>query len=110
MATDIFPTAKQSRFKSRSTSVIFDETTDVMSKVITASEDGSLSVEIQDTYMTTPGTIAEEYWLVWKNINRDDVLQDQMNCVVRNLNDKGYSVNRKTNPVTDNTFIWVIRW
>lgn len=110
MATDIFPTAKESRFKSRSTSLIFEESTSLMEQVILASEAGDLSVEIGNTYMTNPGTIAEEYWLVWKNINRDDVFQDQMNNVIKYFNDRGYTISRKTNPETERTFIWVIRW
>lgn len=107
----IFPVAKDARKISRSITLIHDEISSIERAVLESSEAGLLSIELSNSYMTTPGTDeAREYYLVWAGHKMNEVLTDQMNEVMRNFKDRGYSITRKTNNSTLNTFVWVVRW
>lgn len=106
-----FPVANDARKLSRSITLIHNEITAIEAKVLAVAELGGLMIEIDDTYMTTSSTqVAEEYYLVWSGHKKDEVLTDQMNEVIRNFKDRGYSITRKTNTSSLNTFNWVVRW
>jgi hypothetical protein len=69
--------------------------------------------------INTPGTgtasvrqqsQSELYYLAWKNLVPSRVLEDQMNQVIQNFKNLQYSIVRKTNPQTQNTFFWELQW
>jgi len=69
--------------------------------------------------INTPGTgtatlrrqnQSELYFLSWKNLVPNRVLEDQMNQVIQNFKNLKYSIVRKTNPETQTTFFWELQW
>lgn len=62
------------------------------------------------TVTLNPEGIAEEYYDIWKGIDTDRVKLDQMNRVIRHFEDKGYTIVRVINPITNQTFKWVLYW
>jgi hypothetical protein len=55
-------------------------------------------------------TQSELYYLSWKNLVPNRILDDQMNQVIQNFKNLQYSIVRKTNPQTQNTFFWELQW
>lgn len=69
--------------------------------------------------INTPGTgtasvrqqiQSQIYYLAWKNLVPNRVLEDQMNQVIQNFKNLQYSIVRKTNPLTQSTFFWELQW
>ena len=58
---------------------------------------------------------SQDYFLVWKNQTPSDSklsrpMQDQMTEVVNYFTNIGYTITRTTNPATNNTLAWSLRW
>lgn len=56
-----------------------------------------------------------DYYSVWTNCPVSNNLlirpyEDQMSAVIKYFTDLGYTITRTVNPVTGNTFSWVIKW
>lgn len=63
------------------------------------------------TVTLDPRGLAEEYYDVWKMIKTDRVRQDQMKQVIDYFEKKNFTIQRVTNPVTENqTFFWHLSW
>ena len=110
MATTIFPTASTLRAQKQTSTTVHSEVLLLENDVLAASEAGNLTVTISDSNFTIPGSTAQVYYNVWKDLSTDAVKELEMNTVISYFTDKGYSINRITNTVTNNTFSWVISW
>ena len=56
-----------------------------------------------------------DYYQVWTNCMASNNLlirpyEDQMNSVIKYFTDLGYTITRSANPLTGNTFQWIIKW
>jgi hypothetical protein len=51
-----------------------------------------------------------EYFNVWSNLVSDRKLKSEMDMVVTYFEKLGYSITRRTNLNTSNTFEWIIQW
>lgn len=69
--------------------------------------------------INTPGTgtasfrqqsQSQLYYLAWKELFPNRVLEDQMNQVIQNFKNLQYSIVRKTNALTQSTFFWELQW
>jgi mevalonate pyrophosphate decarboxylase len=99
-------TAAQARSKAQNDLVIFNEVRDIELSILTASADGDYEVTLTDTAMTTAST----YYNVWRGNTSDRAKEKQMAVIVQYFADLGYTIDRKTNPTTGNTFSWTIYW
>ena len=82
---------------------------DTMVNSIEVLDGGYGYIEIPTVSLIIQG-LATEYYYVWVGVNESSVKTDQMNKVIKNFQDKGYSMIRISNPDTTNTFIWKINW
>lgn len=55
-------------------------------------------------------TTSRLYYQVWQGLIKDRALQIQMDQVEKYFKDLNYSIVRKTNTSTNNTFYWEIKW
>lgn len=58
---------------------------------------------------------SKDYFKVWKNLCPSNQMltrpyTDQMDSVIKYFTDLGYSITRYTNPETNNTLAWSIKW
>lgn len=58
---------------------------------------------------------SRDYWTVWQNgIPSDPLLSrpyaDRMDTVINYFTNLGYKIIRRTNPSTNNTFVWRVTW
>lgn len=89
--------------------VEFYETKHLEEAILLSAIDGSISVIVTDSTMTS-GDTGREYFSVWKGDVIDDSLNDHMNQVIKYFNNSGYKIIRKLNTTTTNTFQWEIFW
>lgn len=106
--------AAQARAKSTQDMIVFEECTAIMRAIITDSTAGLYDSYIEDsTTMTNsnPETLdSKKYFSVWKGVETDRALQNQMNQVIKHFDNLGYKIERITNTNTGNTFKWHIYW
>lgn len=55
-------------------------------------------------------TPAQLYYRTWQGLRKDRAQIDHMNGVIKHFQDLQYQIRRRTNPVTGNTFEWVLAW
>ncbi len=109
--SSVFPNAKDARNLSRNIQIINGEVNKIEDSITNALVQGEYSVTVNDSFMTTPLTsAAQAYYSSWKGNEPSIVLDDQMKQVEIYFTNKGYSINRKTNISTQNTFEWILRW
>jgi hypothetical protein len=58
---------------------------------------------------------SRDYWAVWKNLtpSNPDLARpyaDQISTIISYFTNLGYTINQQTNPITENTFQWVVKW
>lgn len=106
MIESIMLTATQARNKAQNDLVIFNEVRNIELAVLTAAAAGSYEVTLNDTAMTTSST----YFNVWRGNASDRAKEKQMATIIRYFSDLGYTIDRKTNASTGNTFNWTIYW
>lgn len=99
-------TASEARAKSQNDSVIFNEIRDIEDAVLTAVSAGSYEATVTGTTMT--GSMA--YYNVWQGTVDDRAKFIQMGQVITYFTDLGYSIDRRTNSATGNTFKWLVSW
>ena len=99
-------TATEARAKAQNDVTIFTEIRNIEDAVLSAISDGDYSVEVTDTTMTLSVT----YCNVWQGVTDDRAKFIQMNQIVTYFTDLGYSVERRINSSTSNTFKWIISW
>jgi hypothetical protein len=105
----VFPTAKDARDGSRNNLKIYDEIRFIEQAILAAIGEGLLIVQIKTSPMTNVETGIPYYATLFEDAN-DRSLAEQMNIVEKNFVDLGYTVVRKQNTVTGNTFYWEILW
>jgi hypothetical protein len=101
--------ASQARIRARNDMAVYEEVKALEMTIIESSMSGNLDCTISDTPMTA-GASSQLYYADWYGISANKVLRDQMEQVIANFTKLGYSIERKTNPVTGNTFSWIIAW
>lgn len=99
-------TATQARNKAQNDLVIFNEVRDIESAILTASADGLYEVTANETSMTSSAS----YFNVWQGVTPDRSKEVQMASVIKYFTDLGYSIERKVNLTSGNTFDWQVFW
>ena len=99
-------TATEARAKAQNDVVIFTEIRNIEDAVLSAISDGYYNAEVTDTTMTLSVT----YCNVLQGVTDDRAKYIQMNQIVTYFTDLGYSVERRINSSTSNTFKWIISW
>lgn len=109
-------TAAEARAKAQNDSVIFNEIREIEDAIITAASAGDYDATVKGTIMTAevgiPNVVqtARVYFNVWQGSVDDRAKFIQMGKVITYFTDLGYSIDRRTNPVTGDTFIWIVSW
>jgi hypothetical protein len=105
--------AGQARSKAQNDLVIFKEVRNIEEAILTAIAAGSYSVDVTNTLMTSTTTGVETarlYFTAWQGITPDRSKEIQMNTVITYFTDFGYTIERKTNALTGDTFKWTVLW
>ena len=102
-------TADQARLRARNDIVVYNEVKAIELAVLTAAASGALDCVISVSGMTN-GATSPLYYADWTGAQPDPVLRDQIQQVITNFTKLGYSVERKTNIDTGNTFQWILAW
>jgi hypothetical protein len=107
-------TAAQARAKSQNDVLVFQEIRDIEDAVLSAISSGLYEATITGTTMTAtalPGrTTAIQYFNTWQGSIDDRAKYLQMGTVLTYFTDLGYSIERRTNATTSDTFKWVVSW
>lgn len=113
MTISVMLNASQARSKAQNDLNIFKEVRDIEEAILTAIVAGSYNVDVVDTIMTstTTGVVtARLYFTAWQGITPDRAKEIQMNSVITYFTDLGYTIERKTNALTGDTFKWTVLW
>ena len=110
--------AAEARAKSQNDSVIFNEVRDIEDAILSSVSSGLYDTTVSGTTMTATDTagspapiaIARIYFTTWQGAIDDRAKFIQMADVVTYFTDLGYSIERRTNPLTGDTFVWKISW
>jgi hypothetical protein len=102
-------TAEQARLKARNDMVVYNEVKAIEMAIIQASSDGELDVTVATTEMTN-GDTAPAYYNEWKGVAPNVILRDRMTQVIASFTKLGYTLERKTNQATGDTFVWIAAW
>ena len=67
------------------------------------------------TFVIIPYATSKDYFKAWKgqSLSNEQLLRpytERMDTVVSYFINLGYNINRLTNPVTNNTFMWFLQW
>ena len=107
-------TANQARAKSQNDALVFNEVRDIEDAILTAIGNGLYEATVYGTTMTateTPESLtAIVYFNTWQGSIDDRAKYLQMGHVITYFTDLGYSIERRTNALTGNTFKWVLSW
>jgi hypothetical protein len=140
MTLPVMLTAAQARAKARNDWIIYNEIRAIERAILmavgTGSSESYVGVVLTNTHMTgeTPDaissegngiliteadiplegeetqTVAREYLQVWQGSRTDRAKDLQMSEIVKYFTDLGYSITRKVNRSTGDTFKWIIYW
>ena len=114
MAISVMLSAGQARSKAQNDLVIFKEVRDIEEAILTAIVAGSYNVDVVDSTMTstsvTDVVTSRLYLTAWQGITPDRAKEIQMNSVITYFTDLGYTIERKTNAQTGDTFKWTVLW
>ena len=99
-------TATEARAKAKNDVVIFNEIREIEDSILYSIDAGQYSAEVTDTTMTLSVT----YCNVWQGVSEDRAKFIQMGQIVTYFTDLGYSVERRINSSSSNTFKWIISW
>jgi hypothetical protein len=103
---NVMLTATEARAKAQNDVIIFTEIRNIEDEILTAISAGYYIAEVTDTTMT----LSVNYCNVWQGVVDDRAKYIQMNHIVSYFTDLGYSVERRVNSSTSNTFKWIISW
>lgn len=103
MTYPIFLTAKMAREKSRNNVRIQNEIRTLEDNILEAVQNGKLSTIVSNSGMT----INNNYYLVWKKMNIDKVLSDEMEQVISFFKQLGFNIVRKEE---NHAMVWQIDW
>jgi hypothetical protein len=115
---NVMLTAAEARAKAQNDSVIFNEIRDIEDAILSAASSGDYDATVSGTTMTatdstgnpTPISIARAYFNVWQGSVDDRSKYIQMGKVITYFADLGYSIERRTNSTTGDTFTWIVSW
>ena len=107
-------TATQARAKSQNDSLVFNEIRDIEDAILTAIGNGLYEASVIGTVMTStvsPALLTSiVYFNTWQGTIDDRAKYLQMGQIITYFTDLGYAIERRTNPLTGNTFKWVLSW
>jgi len=107
-------TAAEARAKTQNDTVIFNEIRDIEDTILTSVAAGLYDVNVFETTMTATDPVgviaARVYFTTWQGGVDDRAKFIQMNKVITYFTDLGYSIERRTNSTTGDTFNWHISW
>jgi hypothetical protein len=115
---NIMLTATEARAKAQNDTVIFREIRDIEDAILTATASGGYDATVNGTTMTATNNVgspapisqARIYFNVWQGSVDDRAKFVQMGKIITYFTDLGYSIERRTNPSTGDTFSWIISW
>lgn len=138
MTLPVMITAAQARSKARNDWIIYNEIRAIERAILlaTGATESYMGVVLTNTIMTgevqdsassegddilvveadipledeNPQIVARLYNQVWQGARTDRAKDLQMAEIVKYFTDLGYSINRKTNRSTGDTFKWIIYW
>lgn len=113
MTVSVMLSAGQARAKAQNDLTIFGEVRDIEEAILTAIAAGNYNADVVGTVMTstTDGVAdARLYFNAWQGITPDRSKEIQMNQVITYFTDLGYTIERKTNALTGDTFKWTVLW
>lgn len=110
---NLIPSANSAKQCSGNDLIIFSEVTDITRAILEARCQGVMEVQVFDTFMTSLEDTTGEgkiYYKVFQEHLDDRIREMHMNEVIKCFKKKGYSITRKTNPLTGETFLWELKW
>lgn len=113
MTISVMLSAGQARAKAQNDLTIFREVRDIEEAILTAIAAGNYSVDVTSTLMTSTTdqvALARLYFTAWQGITPDRSKEIQMNLIITYFTDLGYTIERKTNALTGDTFKWTVLW
>jgi len=138
MTLPVMLTAAQARAKARNDWIIYNEIRAIERAILlaTGATESYMGVVLTNTVMTgeledtissegddilavesdipledtDPQIVARLYNQVWQGARTDRAKDLQMSAIVTYFTDLGYSITRKTNRSTGDTFKWVVYW
>jgi hypothetical protein len=112
--SNIMLTAAQARAKAQNDVIVFNEIRDIEDAILTAVSAGLYEATVTGTTMTATTmpdrTTAILYFNTWQGIIDDRAKYIQMGQILTYFTNLGYSIERRTNSVTSDTFKWVVSW
>ena len=118
-----FPTATLARERGQDNSLIAQEISILELRVLTAIAANALtttstdlttvtvnSTTITGSPMTNNNTVGESFYKVWKGTIVSTLQTEQMSEVMTHFTSKKYTIVRKKNTTTNDTFYWEINW
>jgi hypothetical protein len=111
---NVMLTASEARAKAQNDVVIFNEIRDIEDAILTAVNAGSYDTDVVGTTMTATAAPARStaivYFNTWQGTVDDRAKYIQMGQVITYFTDLGYSIERRTNSTTGDTFKWIVSW
>jgi len=118
-----FPTASLARERGQDNSLIAQEISILEMRVLSAIASNALSTTANDTTtvtingtvvtgspMTNDDATGEAFYSVWKGNTESTLRSEQMSEVINHFTSKKYTITRKKNTTTNDTFYWEISW
>jgi hypothetical protein len=118
-----FPTASYARDRGQDNNLIAQEITILELRVLSAIANNALSTTSSDTTtvtinatvitgspMTNDDATGEAFYSVWKGSVESTLKSEQMREVMTHFSSKKYTIVRKKNTITNDTFYWEISW
>ena len=118
-----FPTATLARERGQNNSLIAQEISILEMRVLAAITANALTITSTDVTtvsinsttitgspMTNNDATGESYYKVWKGTTVSTLQTEQMSEVMTHFTSKKYTIVRKKNTTTNDTFYWEINW
>jgi len=118
-----FPTATLARDRGQNNSLIAQEISILEIRVLAAIATNALTITSTDittvsingttvtgSPMTNNDATGESYYKVWKGTTTSTLQTEQMSEVMTHFTSKKYTIVRKKNTTTNDTFYWEISW
>lgn len=106
MSYQHFPTASQNRDIARDRGVIHSEITAIQQAIILATQEGELSVVVNDSAFTQDSA----YYRAWIDGFSDPARRDQIDTVTQYFTGRGYGVQIQETAPSAATISWIINW
>ena len=114
MSTTPMLTASEARGRASNDRVIFDECRSIESAILDSVDMGGYETFVIDgttlTNISVGRDVAMSYYATWVGVDTDRAKTTQMNAVISYFTNLGYSIERRLNSTTYDTFIWYVVW